>query len=398
VIASPKEAFCIKKEMQNQSLENRRAKPARVSAHRYAFYQSWQIDMKKEEMFKSLVDNAFDFLFKAISELDEHPKYSVIHFYAAVELLVKSRLMYEHWSLVVTKRQEPDWDKFVSGDFQSVSLDEAASRLDKIVRSGLSGAELSAFREVAKHRNKMVHFFHEAHSIEESDRLKQNIIKQQLKAWHFLLQLLSVQWREVFNEWNDNISKIDISLRKLHEFLQVVFDNLYPEIEKLKAKGILFAPCPSCGFDSQQHEGNLKEIYVATCIVCSLSEKCLKIECPECQEIVTFRNEGIGSCESCGKSFEPDDLADALIDSAAAHIAAMDGDDSWDAGNCSECDSYNTVIRTESDEWICSSCLEVFESLSTCGWCNEPNTGDMEDSYVTGCNFCEGYAGWHKDD
>lgn len=190
-------------------------------------------------MFKSLVDNAFDFLFKAISELDEHPKYSAIHFYAAVELLVKSRLMYEHWSLVVTKRQEPDWDKFVSGDFQSVSLDEAASRLDKIVRSGLSGAELSAFREVAKHRNKMVHFFHEAHSTEESDRLKQNIIKQQLKAWYFLQQLLSVQWREIFNEWSDNISDIDLSLRKLHEFLQVVFDNLHPEIEKLKTNRLL---------------------------------------------------------------------------------------------------------------------------------------------------------------
>lgn len=306
--------------------------------------------------------------------------------------------MSEHWSLVVTKRQEPDWDKFVSGDFQSVSLDEAATRLDKIVRSGLSGAELAAFREVAKHRNKMVHFFHEAHSTEESNRLKQNIIKQQLKAWYFLQQLLSVKWHDVFNDWTDNISKIDSSLRKLHEFLQVVFDNLQPEIATKKSKGILFEQCPSCGFDSQQHESDLKEIYGANCVVCGLSEKCLKVECPDCQSIVTFRNEGIGNCHSCGKPFAPDDVANALIDSAAAHIAAMDGDDSWDAGNCSECDGYHTVVCTEDDEWICTSCFEVFNSLGTCGWCNEPNTGDMEDSYVMGCNFCEGYAGWHKDD
>jgi len=349
-------------------------------------------------MFERLVDNGFDFLFKAISELKEHPKYSVIHFHAAVELFVKSRLMYEHWSLIVTKRQEPDWDKFVSGDFQSVSLDEAASRLDKIVRSGLSGAELSAFREVAKHRNKMVHFFHEAHSAEESDRLKQSIIKQQLKAWYFLQQLLSVQWYDVFSDWHDNISNIDLSLKKLHDFLQVVFDSRRSEIEDMTRNGIIFEECPSCGFDSQQHEGDLKKIYEANCMVCGLSEKCLKIECPDCQSIVTFRNEGVGNCQSCGKHFEPDNVAGVLIDSAAAHMAAMDGDDSWDSGNCYDCDGYHTVVRTNNDEWICASCFEIFKSLSTCGWCDELNTGDMEDSYVTGCNFCEGYAGWHKDD
>ena len=118
-------------------------------------------------MFSRLVENGFDFLFKAIDELKDQPKYSVIHFHAAVELFVKARLMHEHWSLVVTKRQEPAWEKFVAGDFQSVSLDEAASRLSKIVRSGLSAPELEAFREVARHRNKMVHFFHEAHTDEE---------------------------------------------------------------------------------------------------------------------------------------------------------------------------------------------------------------------------------------
>ena len=54
-------------------------------------------------MFNRLVENAFDFLFKAISEIEGQPKYSVIHFYAAVELFVKARLMKEHWSLVISQ-------------------------------------------------------------------------------------------------------------------------------------------------------------------------------------------------------------------------------------------------------------------------------------------------------
>ena len=354
--------------------------------------------MNKEEMFNRLVENALDFLFKAISEITEQPKYSVIHFYAAVELFVKARLMHEHWSLVITKRQEPDWDKFVAGDFQSVSLDEAASKLKKVVRSGLSKAELDAFKDVAKDRNKMIHFFHEAHTEAESDKFKHNIVKQQLKAWYFLHQLLTAKWKSEFFSWNEKIAELDSALRNLHEFLQVVFDNLQPEIELLKKKGARFEECPSCGFDSQEHEKDENIIYESKCLVCGLVEKSLNVECPGCGETVTFKEEGFAKCQSCGKHLEPEDVAEILIDGSAAHIAVQDGDDSWNAGNCSYCDGYHTVVRTENDEWICASCFGVFDSLSCCGWCNDPNTGDMEYSYAAGCNHCDGMAGWHKDD
>ncbi len=354
--------------------------------------------MKKRKMFERLVENGLNFLLKAISELKNEPKYSVIHFHAAVELFLKSRLMYEHWSLIVAKRQEPDWDKFISGDFQSVTLKDAATRLDKVVRSGLSKADLDSFEVIGKHRNKMVHFFHESHSTEECNQLTQNILKQQLKAWYFLHRLLIVQWKDVFGDWHEKIADIDGKLRKLHEFLQVVFDDLGPLIANQKINGFLFEQCPSCEFDAQKHIKDIKEIYYAECLVCGLVKKCLKIECPDCVEVVTLQSEGFANCQVCGQHIEPSHVAEALIDSTAAHIAAMDGDDTWLSGNCSECDGYQTIVPTENDEWICASCFEIFDSLSTCGWCNEPNTGDMEDSYVIGCNFCEGMTGWHKDD
>lgn len=354
--------------------------------------------MNNEEMFSRLVDNAFDFLFKAISEIERQPKYSVIHFYAAVELFVKARLMKEHWSLIISQRQEADWDKFIVGDFQSITLSEAANKLKKVVRSGLSKAELDAFKEVANDRNKMVHFFHEAHSVEESSKFKRNIVKKQLKAWFFLHQLLIGKWKSEFLLWNEKISELDGELRNLHEFLQVVFYNLKPQIEDNKKIGILYNECPSCGFEAQEHSGDENTVYEAKCLVCGLTENSLNIECPECEEPVILKNEGFGQCQSCKKNLEPEDVAGALIDSGAAHIAAMEGDDSWGEGNCSECDGYHTVVRTENDEWICASCFGVFASLETCGWCNEPNTGDMEHSYVAGCNHCEGMAGWHKED
>jgi hypothetical protein len=45
-------------------------------------------------------------------------------------------------------------------------------------------------------------------------------------------------------------------------------------------------------------------------------------------------------------------------------------------------------------EYVCACCFATFESLQWCGWCNEPNTGDMEGSHVFGCGHCEGLSGW----
>src|SRR5215211_1180617 len=109
--------------------------------------------MRADDLFERLVDNALDFLSRSIDDLERSPKYSVIHFHAAVELFVKARLMSEHLALVVAKRQDADWEKFVAGDFQFVSLEEAAGKLEKVVRSGLTKPSLQAFQNVGKHRN-----------------------------------------------------------------------------------------------------------------------------------------------------------------------------------------------------------------------------------------------------
>ena len=292
-----------------------------------------KIPFNKESTLERLVEHALDFLAKAISELDDHPKYSVIHVYAALELFLKARLMAEHWTLVVAKQKEPDLDKFLSGDFQSVSLRDAATRLDKVVRSGLSKQVLEAFGNVGKHRNKMVHFLHEAHTKEENDAVKQEIAKQQLNAWYFLNRLLTVKWKEVFESCANQIAEIDARLRKLHGFLQVVFENLTPEIKKRKGQGMQFGICPSCQFESQEYEAKTNSISEAKCLVCKLTEWRLQIICPECDSLVVFVNNGFASCASCDKSFEPDDVVSIL----------GDVDEFYDFGNCSDCDGYHTV-------------------------------------------------------
>jgi hypothetical protein len=236
------------------------------------------------------------------------------------------------------------------------------------------------------------------HSSEENNEQVRDIVKQQLTAWYFLHHILTTRWKDVFSRWSTPLLEIDRKLRSSHTFLQVTYDQIKSEVEARKKEGDIFQCCPSCGFESHHYEADQKVVYEASCLVCGLTEKALKIGCASCGEKVTFINEGFGQCDSCGVSFEPVDLAAELIDEGAAHIAAMEADSSWDLGNCSDCDGYQTVVRTKDDFYLCTSCFLMLDNLQSCGWCNEPNTGDMEHSSWAGCNHCDGRAGWEKDD
>jgi hypothetical protein len=85
--------------------------------------------MDQHDIFDSLTRNAFDFLERGIAEFDKAPKYSVTHFCAAVEMLLKARLMKEHWSLIVSKPDQANLAKFMAGDFISVTLEDARARV-----------------------------------------------------------------------------------------------------------------------------------------------------------------------------------------------------------------------------------------------------------------------------
>jgi hypothetical protein len=345
---------------------------------------------EQQARIKLVIENAIDFLLKAIEELEDNPKYSVIHFHAAVELILKARLMAEHWTLVIARNQEPDWDKFIAGDFQSVSLKEAASRLEKVVRSGLSKSEYNIFLEVTKHRNKIIHFYHEDDSPDDSLVFRRNITSQQLRAWHFLNKLMTEKWEDVFASYKGNLSKVEESLRKHHDFLKVVFEDMNEKIEKLKGEGSLFRKCPSCDFTSQEYKDETNEFYVSECLVCGLTERSIQIACDECDERIYFRNEGYAYCEKCDKKYAPNDLISIFEKGNISH------DDDYSLGNCSTCDGYQTIVQIN-DSYVCCDCFDEFDSLTDCDWCGEPYSGYYEITYLTGCCACEG-KGWDNID
>lgn len=350
------------------------------------------------EMFQHVVNNALDFLGQSIIELEEKPKYSVIHFHAAIELILKARLMAEHWSLVVAPKKQADWHEFTQGKFVSVSLEEAATRLAKVAQSGLADKQLKSFRAVARHRNLMVHFYHKAEREDAGVQRLRAIVKEQLSAWYFLHDLMLGQWRETFLAWEHAISEIDAKLREHHEFLKVVFDEAAPTIKELLAAGLVFRVCPSCGFEAERHLNDKGCLYDSECLVCGLKERCMLVECSECDEgEVLYRNEPEAECSNCGCAHDGSHLIEIFVDEAEAHIAFKDGGEYPFPLNCGECAGYETVVETAESTYFCTQCFSETHSYGVCGWCNEESTNLPEDSYWSGCDFCDGRAGWDTD-
>ncbi|SDD23436.1 hypothetical protein [Aquimonas voraii] len=350
--------------------------------------------MNQDEIFDSLTRNAFDFLERGIEEFDKAPKYSVIHFCAAVEMLLKARLMKEHWSLIVSKPEQANLAKFIAGDFMSVTLEDSRARLRDVAGEDIGDDAHGSFRAMANHRNKMVHFFHP--DLDTDDKAKAQIVAEHCRAWFHLHRLLN-RWSEYFREFRSEIARANRSMKGHRKYLGAKFAALKAELDAARKAGKKPRTCSACALKAAVPEEIDDRISSLRCLVCDHIETQVHIDCPHCSESIVIANEGFASCVHCGRKIEPEHVFDALEDHDAAHMAARDGDDGWQPANCGNCQSYHTVVRRD-DHYFCTSCFEVSEQVEQCEWCSDFSTGDMENSLWDGCEHCDGKAGWEKDE
>lgn len=337
--------------------------------------------------FKLLTENAIDFLRSALDEFPTKPKYSIIHFYSAVELFLKARLMHEHWSLVVSGR-EADWTKFQAGDFASVTFEEAHLRLNKIVRSPLRDTARINFDTIRKHRNRMVHFFHNTTSFD--DATTADLAKEQLRAWCDLNYLLLTQWHPIFVPYTHALSTIEGKLTVHRGYLRVKFEHVTPKIEKLKRSGRTITICHVCNFPASLEETILDDLKEEKCLVCIYKRKWLNFSCPICENIGQLEEGGVFACKNCGsvtdeqKIFESVDQFVASTDNYfEAPVPAF----------CYSCQTSDSVAQY-GDKYLCTFCLELTDSTYACGFCGGLSNHYDEDSYLTGCAMCDGSIGW----
>jgi len=347
--------------------------------------------MMQHDIFESLTRNAFDFLERGIEEFDKNPKYSVIHFCAAVEMLLKARLMKEHWSLIVSKPEQANLVKFMAGDFASVTLEEARARIRDIAGEDIGDEAYSSFRALANHRNKMLHFFHP--EMDSDDKAKAQIVAEHCRSWFHLHRLLS-RWDGYFRDFGDEIARADRAMKAHRKYLSAKFKALKAELDAVRKTGSMPRACSACGFKAAVPDDLDDQIALLRCLVCDHTETQVEIDCPHCGKPVLIANEGYATCEHCVGSIEPGHLVDALTKDV---VGTKDYFETGLPANCGTCEGYHTVVE-RGDHYFCASCFDISDQVEQCDWCNELNTGDMEHSYSVGCSHCGGRVGWEKDD
>jgi hypothetical protein len=334
--------------------------------------------------FDSLVQNAIDFLQQSVQELEKSPKYSVIHFYMALELFMKARLLREHWALGVQKVEKASIQAFQSGDFQSVGIEECLDRLANVVDENIKSHEQECFRKMRDHRNKLVHFFHRdyQHPIEYSKLAE--IVSEQCKAWFYLHRLLTLKWENHFAPYSKRIAALDKLVCKNAHFLDSKYKALKPEIEADKKKGVRFAECFICKFESAQISALRKPLFSQTCLVCGARTHFLEVPCPNCGKPIVIEEEGSGNCVNCETSID----LDFLLGKFGPHERP---DEESSIAHCSECEiSEASVIPFGEHEYLCLNCLALHDETGQCGWCGELITGETSDTSMCGCFLCPG--------
>ena len=343
--------------------------------------------VKQKDIFDSLVQNAFDFFHQSIFELGKRPKHSVINFCSAVELFLKARLMREHWALITLRPDQANIDKFMRGDFQSVSMVEALERLKNITGQTLKEDEYNCFNQIREHRNKLVHFYHSDYSAEKNKKAIRDIAAEQCKGWYYLHKLLTEKWKAEFADYSKQIEEIDRLMRGQRKFLSTKFQLLKKTIEQDRKKNIAFFACNSCGYDAFRQKEVQEPLMQRECLVCNAFEGVLKVDCPNCDKPIYVRDMREGKCEACGEEIDIEYLIGVYGEDETTKDYMTEPSHAY----CDVCEytSRPTVVPF-GDEWLCLSCLALHDTVDNCKWCGTLATGNLEDSGYSGCILCEG--------
>lgn len=335
-----------------------------------------------------IVDSAIDFLSRAVRGIERSPKYSCIDFCAGLELLLKARLMREHWSLIVADSRAVSAGKLLSGDFQSVAMDDALRRVHHACGEVVPQDEVAAYAAIRRRRNNAVHFFDGAMTAEEATRYHDGTIADQCRAWHFLDRRLRSEWSVHFAAHSRKIERLRTRLLGLRRFLKASFEALTPELDQRRKAGDAVVECEACGFEAAPVQPVAEPISKAACLVCSFERTLLDLPCPECATRILSVEGTSPSCSKCGCVVDLSWLLDKydLSDRAGGDGGAV---------YCGECGEISTpTVIPMGAHHGCLNCYRLLAGVQHCGWCHTAIAGvDLEGSGYMGCSFCPGARG-----
>lgn len=355
-----------------------------------------------ESVAPTLVANASEFIERATEEVESSPRFAVIHFATGIELLLKARLVIEHWVLIFALPERATRDALFRGDFRSVSSGAAMDRLGKILDAPLPKAAREAFESLAERRNRFIHFADPSQLAAgaERERLIEAIVEEQIRAWYELHALLRGDWADDFAPYRTTIERLDRAMHEQRRFLNHKSERIADDLGAVRAGGGTVDECEACGFTAVVEAARYGDLGVGLCRVCGRETRWLHIDR---DGPIRVGEEGTPLPPNTGPSVDVVDLAehyapwqrpeDHHSDPATAYCGACGFTVAqtvvpWEPGW--EYDSWepNRVVLAP-PQWLCVNCLDVPDySPSRCEWCGERVTGETGDYWSPGCSMC----------
>jgi len=282
-------------------------------------------DKASKQLYIPLMQNALDFIDKGLSEFKEYEKndikllkYVTLHVHAGIELILKARLINEHWSFVFKDLDKASQESYQNGDFISIDMVVAFKRLKNLCDIEIDAAFEQACNDLRKKRNKIDHF--------EMNESIETLIGCVVKVLVGIIDFLRTEFDEksISAEENKILDRIKSYLLENQKYILVKLTAIAPKLSTVE---------------------NV-------------------IKCPQCGQKTFVLDEGEELCECYFCNYKSTDyrkVADAYVENVlniSAYSCAKDGEP-WPVTSCIECglDSFVDVPGN----YICFNCKKKFE-------------------------------------
>ncbi|UQI49765.1 hypothetical protein M1P56_35225 (plasmid) [Streptomyces sp. HU2014] len=279
------------------------------------------------------VENGVDYLVSVADHLSgEGPprprdiKYAVLHLQAAAEVLLKARLLREHWSLVFKDPGTATRNRFEQGDFESCTTDAALDRLRNIAGVRIDDKTAASLKSLAKSRNALQHYGLTAPARAVEARAAE--VLDFLLAFahdHLLPQLPDAEAAAIA----PGLDAVGATVRGIQSFLTKRRNRL---------------------------RGELKDCQDRT------------IECPTCGEWALVIGEPSADCRFCHSQWRSwhSVASRYLLEPPGEFHSAM-----WDCPDCggSVCDEVRVAAAPDTPQSLCFVCASIFEGVVPCDIC-----------------------------
>jgi len=316
----------------------------------------------------ALLERSLAFLRRSTVELVNSPADSVIHFAAGMELLLKTRLFAEHWTLILENPHGHEWQNIWNPGEEGKATTITAIKLIDAVKK-VTGEKLEnlkgPFDSIRKLRNKAMHLL-----VHEDDI--PTIAVAQWSCWHQAYLLICKEWKGPFGD--DFVKKATTLDEELVKNKRPYINKRFEEIQEVAF------------FKKAKHDQRLVK-----CPSCGLQSAVLKVDDAKkavpCAGLYLF----LAECYPC--------LAESLWATPLEQPLARESFElSYVNVVCPCCGGYGTTYQFEEEgknEWACFSmmCGERFD-IAECQCCEAPIAKRQGDSWggvgtlELGCQAC----------